>query len=149
MEATVSTVILLAVTITVAVSVAYWMGGINATYTQYEQLEINTITCNIVRGLTRYYWEIEIKCKNAGPRTITIDTLFLNDMPINSRELIPPIGGISSNLPINGKTISSGETITISIFIDGTFENLSSGTTILVELHSSMGMEYTKQVNLV
>ena len=149
MEATVSTIILLAVTITVAVGVAYWMGGINAIYTQYEQLEINTITCNIVRGITRNYWEIEIKCKNAGPRTITIDALYLNNMPVNSRELIPPIGGISSNLPINGKTISSGETAIISIYIDGTFGNLSSGTTILVKIHSSTGMEYTKQIELV
>jgi hypothetical protein len=149
MEATVSTIILLAVTITVAVSVAYWMSGINAIYTQYEQLEINTITCNMVRGITRNYWEIEVKCKNAGPRTITIDALFLNNIQINSRELIPPIGGISSNLPINGKTISSGETTIIFIYIDGTFGNLSSGTTILVKLHSSIGMEYTKQINLV
>ena len=149
MEATVSTIVLLAVTITVAVGIAYWMGGINAIYTQYEQLEISTITCNIVRGVTRNYWEIEIKCKNAGPRTITIDALFLNNAPINSREIIPPIGGISSNLPINGKTISSGETTVISIFIDSTFGNLSSGTTILVKLHSSTGMEYTKQINLV
>jgi hypothetical protein len=149
MEATVSTIILLAVTITVAVSVAYWMGGINAIYAQYEQLEINTITCNLVHGVTRNYWGIEMKCKNAGPKTITIDTLFLNNMPVNSRELIPPIGGISSNLPINGKTISSGETTIISIFIDGTFGNLSSGTTVLVKLHSALGMEYTKQVNLV
>lgn len=149
MEATVSTIVLLAVTITVAVGVAYWMGGINATYTQYEQLEINTITCNIVRGITRNYWEIEIKCKNAGPRTTTIDALFLNNVPVSSRELIPPIGGISSNLPINGKTISSGETAIISIYIDSTFGNLSSGTTILVKLHSSKGMEYTKQIDLV
>ena len=149
MEATVSTIILLAVTITVAVGVAYWMGGINAIYTQYEQLEINTITCNIVRGVTRNYWEIEIKCKNAGPRTTTIDALFLNSGPINSRELIPPIGGISNNLPLNGKTISSGETAIIYIYIDSTYGNLSSGTTVLVKLHSSTGMEYSKQVNLV
>ena len=116
MEATVSTIVLLAVTITVAVGVAYWMGGINAIYTQYEQLEIHTITCNIVRGITRSYWEIEIKCKNSGPRTITVDALFLNNIPTNSRELIPPVGGISSNLPINGQTILSGETKSIFIF---------------------------------
>jgi len=149
MEATVSTIILLAVTITVAVGVAYWMGGINAIYTQYEQLEINTITCNIVRGVTRNYWEIEVKCKNAGPRTITIDALFLNNLPVNSRELIPPIGGISSSLPITGKSILSGETAIISLYIDSKFSNLSSGTTILVKLHSSTGMEYIKQVDLV
>jgi hypothetical protein len=149
MEATVSTIVLLAVTITVAVGVAYWMGGINAIYAQYEQLEIHTITCNIVRGITRSYWEIEIKCKNSGPRTITVDALFLNNIPANSRELIPPVGGISSNLPINGQTILSGETKSIFIFIDGTFGNLSSGTTIQVRLHSSTGMEYTKQIELV
>jgi hypothetical protein len=149
MEATVSTIVLLAVTITVAVGVAYWMGGINAIYTQYEQLEINTITCNIVRGVTRNYWEIEVKCKNAGPRTITIDALFLNNLPVNSRELIPPIGGISSSLPITGKSILSGETAIISLYIDSKFSNLSSGTTILVKLHSSTGMEYIKQVDLV
>jgi hypothetical protein len=149
MEATVSTIVLLAVTITVAVGVAYWMGGINAIYTQYEQLEINTITCNIVRGVTRNYWVIEVKCKNAGPRTTTIDALYLNNLPVNSRELIPPIGGISSSLPITGKTILSGETAIIYLYIDSKFGNLSSGTTILVKLHSSTGMEYTKQVDLV
>lgn len=149
MEATVSTIVLLAVTITVAVGVAYWMGGINAIYTQYEQLELNTITCNIVRGFTRNYWEIEVKCKNAGPRTTTIDALYLNNLPVNSRELIPPIGGISSSLPITGKTILSGETAIIYLYIDSKFGNLSSGTTILVKLHSSTGMDYTKQVDLV
>ena len=149
METVVSTTLLVAVTITVAVGVAYWMGGISAIYSQYEQIEINSIKCIIVRGITRSYWEIEINCKNAGPKTITLDKVFLNNIPIDSRALIPPSGGISSTLPINGITISSGETTIIYIFIDGTFGTLSSGTTIQVKLHSLTGMEYTRQINLV
>jgi len=48
----IATVIIVAVTITVAIAISFWMGGIAGLYTRFEKLEITyaTVTYEILRS---------------------------------------------------------------------------------------------------
>ena len=85
----IATVILVAVTIVVAVAIAYWMGGIAGLYTRYEQLEITY--ANPVRATDLVYggtqtdgWNITLKVKNTGSASATIDDILLNGVSITN-----------------------------------------------------------------
>ena len=78
----IATVILVAVAITVAVGVSYWMGGISSQYTQFEKVEIQTGYG--VYNTTGTYWNITMVIKNSGSADATINTVFLNDVPCST-----------------------------------------------------------------
>ena len=77
----IATVILVAVAITVAVGVSYWMGGISAQYTQFEKVEISTGYSVVIAGPPSG-WHILMSLKNSGSATATITHVFVNDVPI-------------------------------------------------------------------
>ena len=149
MESSISTIVLLAVTITVAVSVAYWMGGINAIYAQFEKVEVSSISCNMIRGLTRNYWEIEISCKNSGPKSTTLDSIYVNNLKIDTIGLVPPIGSICTTLTIDNRILNSGESVRFSILVDGAYANISSGTSVNIRIRAASGMDYNMIVVLI
>lgn len=149
MEPGVSTTILLAVAISVSVGVAYWMGGVTTTYTNFEKVEVNGVSCEILTGPSGKYWKIELKMKNSGPKTAEINSVFLNSFPVTIISGVPPDGGVSSDISINGLRIRSGESVNLQICIDFDYGSLSSGTSIHLLLHSVAGMDYSKIVVLV
>ena len=65
----IATVILVAVAITVSVSVAYWMGGISSLYTRLEKIEIQSIVAT--KGVAGNY-TITLAAKNTGSADATI-----------------------------------------------------------------------------
>jgi len=68
----IATVILVAVAITVSISVAYWMGGISSLYTRLEKIEIHSITAE--KGVAGNY-TITLTAKNTGSADATIDSV--------------------------------------------------------------------------
>ncbi len=145
----IATVILVAVAITVAVGVSYWMGGISAQYTQFEKIEIQTgySTYNASAG-----WKLDLSLKNSGSATSTITHLFINDKPVTLTA-----GGASgfagtnssvTDLTTTGLSLSAGASGAVQIWIDIGYESLSSGTTVNVKLHSAGGMDYIKLIRL-
>jgi len=153
----IATVILVAVAITVAVGVSYWMGGISSQYTQFEKVEIQTGYSEAVTN----GWKITMSLKNSGTADATIDQLFINDKPINATGYI----GVGAAMPANaagdlvttsiastGVSMAAGSTSTIYVYIynDGTngYASLSSGTTVNVKVHSAGGMDYIKLLEL-
>lgn len=77
----IASVILVAVAITVAVAVAYWMGGISGQYTKFEKIELTTAYSTRVAGSG---WLITIDLRNTGTTSSTLNTVFINDKPLNS-----------------------------------------------------------------
>lgn len=153
----IATVILVAVALTVAVSVAFWMGGIAGQYTKFEQVEINTAYSVMHTGEG---WKIHVYCKNTGTETATITTVYVNEVPMNSTGYgasdFPPDGNgdrVVTSVNSTGTTISSGEETTVYVWIynDGTvgYSEFSSGTTCTVILHSANAADYIKLVELV
>ncbi len=154
----IATVILVAVAITVAVGVSYWMGGISSQYTQFEKVEIQT-------GYATYdsnnaAWTITMVVKNTGSADATINLPFLNDIPCEDTEYgLTGIGDLTAgywgvSFDTDGVTLQPGEDTPVYIYIDNPCDNveglanLSAGTTVNVKLHSAGGMDYIKLIKL-
>jgi len=135
----VATVILVAVTIVVAVAVAYWMGGIAGLYTRYEKLEISSIYAEAKGG----GWNITVTVKNTGSADATIDNVLLNGKPYSSYTNV----NLDPDLGTTGISLKVGEEAKITISVPQG-EPFTSGVSVEVRLHSAGGQEYPKTVTL-
>jgi len=143
----IATVILVAVAITVAVGVSYWMGGISSQYTQFEKVEIATGYAQSITG----GWNITISVKNSGSAAATITDVFVNDVPIDAYDskALPAAGTSTTDVPATGLPLTTGQEATIYVVIaSGGTSTLSSGTTVNIKLHSAGGMDYIKLIRL-
>ena len=147
----IATVILVAVAITVAVAVAYWMGGIAGQYTKFEKVEIQSAVCKW--DLTLDQWNITIKLKNTGTRTASLIGIFISDVEVDAYTGSPVDGQATTDMGVT-KTIASGDSATIHIYIDGPlgtdgWESVTTGTTVNIKIHSAGGMDYYELIELV
>jgi len=149
----IATVILVAVAITVAVGVSYWMGGISAQYTTFEKIEVQTGYAEWVAddGAGNAGWNITLELKNTGSAPSTITHVFVNDRPI----ALPAAYGdvfivttCTTSVETAGLLLEAGQSKDLCILIDDAYENLSSGTTVNIKLHSAGGMDYIKLIRL-
>ena len=142
----IATVILVAVAITVAVGVSYWMSGISSQYTQFEKVEIQTGYATVVTG----GWNITLTIKNSGSADSTITHVFVNDVPVTSLTASAVVAGqTGADIGTAGLSLTAGEAGTVLVYISSTYGTLSSGTTVNVKLHSAGGMDYIKLIRLV
>jgi flagellin-like protein len=141
----VATVILVAVTIVVAVAVAYWMGGIAGLYTRYEKLEISSI---YAEALTGGGWTITVHVKNTGSADATIDNVLINGKPYTS---------LSTEVAVDPDVATSGSELSLKVGAEddivititpGSDSTFKSGVSVEVRLHSAGGQEYPKTVTL-
>ncbi len=158
----IATVILVAVAITVSVGVSYWMGGISSQYTQFEKIEIQSAVCSW--DDTQFEWEIVAKLKNSGTAPATLNSIFINDVEVDTYNVATAGEGEATTSMTNTESIESGATATITIYIDGTgdaleadpvvagtdyWKSVTSGTTVNIKIHSAGGMDYIKLIELV
>ena len=144
----IATVILVAVAITVAVGVSYWMSGISSQYTQFEKVEIQTGYATTIPGSG---WNITMSIKNSGSGASTITHVFVNDVPIGTYDskALPAAGTTTTDLYATGLTLEAGEAGDVYVVIaSGGTSKLSSGTTVNIKLHSAGGMDYIKLIRL-
>ena len=151
----IATVILVAVAITVAVGVSYWMGGISSQYTQFEKVEIQTGYATYNSSTTA--WTVTMVVKNSGSADATINLAFLNDVPCataNYGATSAPANSWGISFNSTGVTLKPGQSTTIYIYIDNPpsavteLAQLSAGTTVNVKVHSAGGMDYIKLIKL-
>ncbi|MEM2960684.1 MAG: archaellin/type IV pilin N-terminal domain-containing protein [Candidatus Bathyarchaeia archaeon] len=149
----VATVILVAVTIVVAVAVAYWMGGITSLYTRFEKLEITSAYAEYDDNMTHVTgwsssdgWNITITLKNTGSADATIDNVFINGKPLTeySGSVSTSTGNASTTVNV---PITVGDSQTINLYIKKG-EPFTAGVSLEVRLHSAAGQEYPKTVTL-
>jgi len=166
----IATVILVAVALTVAVAVSYWMSGIAGQYTAFEKVEIQSAYAKIQTTPTPGGWIITLELKNSGSATANLMTVFVNEKPVDEYAATDGtmdfgagtlgdhyVGALETgvNFPTTGLAIESGKLADVDddtdpdpvkIYIgSGLF---SSGTTINIKLHSAGGMDYIKLVRL-
>ena len=161
----IATVILVAVAITVAVGVSYWMSGIAGQYTSFEKVEIQSgyatiIPTEAVPLTNEGSWIIHLELKNTGSATSTLIRVFVNDVPIDPANYEWDVtttdlaGSIATNMPKDDPTtptggtlpIESGQPAKVEVYIDKLL--FSSGTTLNIKIHSAGGMDYIKLVKL-
>lgn len=149
----IATVVLVAVTIVVAVAVAYWMGGIAGLYTRFEQLKVQSYNAPQVTFTDPPYpwngdgWNVTIVVKNTGTADATIDQVLINGKAGDAYNQVNVTQGNGLSVPI-GKSV----TVFIGILKDGELppneEGFTPGTSIEVKLRSAAGMDYTQLLTL-
>ena len=144
----IATVILVAIAITVSVAVAYWMGGIAGSFTQFEKVEIQSGVCKWDE--TNSEWNVEIKMKNTGTATATLIGVFVNEIEVDGYSYSAPCPNNQTETDMTtSMTIESGATATIKVYIDVGWESVTPGTTVNIKIHSAGGMDYVKLITLV
>ena len=156
----IAVVVLVSVTIVVAVSVAYWMGSIAGTYTQFEKVEIVSAYSSRVDDWTgdpdvpaswgvEGGWNVTLVVKNSGSADATIDDVFVNGIPYGQFVNVTiRYGGDPYGF---GGAVGAGATGTVEILVRaGTDQDItfSSGSTLNIKLHTAAGKDYPKLIEL-
>ncbi|MBD3206280.1 hypothetical protein GF319_08045 [Candidatus Bathyarchaeota archaeon] len=161
----IATVVLVAVAITIAVAVSYWMSGISSQYTQFEKIEVTSAHCKYYDDLETdwngtYFtgsesgWVITIDFRNTGTTQATIINAFINSMKIEDYDSDAITAWTSKDGEIiqfsTGDKVSCnpGSNDTIYLVIEEVPVDFTSGTTIEASLHSGAGNTYMKMITL-
>ena len=126
------------VTVVVAITMAYWMGGLASSLTKREQVEIPIVSAT---KLGDGGWTIMAQLKNTGGANATIDGLFINGKASYDLgpEAVTVAPGLSFSVPAG-----SGKTATITVK-NGT-RGFCMGATVDLAFRSSAGRSYMKAV---
>ena len=140
----IATVILVAVAITIAVAVSYWMGGISGQYTKFEKVEIQSSVCTVDANGN---WTVTMKLQNAGTNTATMVSIFINDVEIDNYNKSATAGEWNSDMT-ESFSLTSGQSATIYVYISSYHppQSLSAGTAVNIKIHSARGMDYIKML---
>ena len=147
----IETVILVSVVIAVSIATVFWSTGVANRYFQMDKVEIVHVSCDYSSDT----WMISVSLKNIGGADVRIEKCFINELEVDAYgEDVPEQGKSSTDLPKDGLLLSSGESASVMIYIDGPgssmgYGHLSSGTSINVRLITSSGMVLSRVVELV
>ena len=136
-------VLLLAVvTVGVALSVSFWMGGIASLFSKHEQVEVSNAYASRLEGGG---WIIVLKVRNTGSLDATIDSILVNGKELSAFE--PGAVTITPNLPI---AIQAGfAAVDIEVAAKAGTPGFMNGATVDLELRSSSGRRYVRTVMLL
>lgn len=147
----ITTVIIVAVGITIAIAVALWMSGLIGRFTTYEEIKISTPYAEYDTGSDSFI--IYISFKNTGSVATSIDDIRINGLSTSSSSWSSSSGGgftytwtdgsQGDKLPIDAKV---GDTVDLTIsFPNGiTYPGgqLTHSISLDIKLISSGGKEY-------
>ncbi|MEM2246838.1 MAG: DUF4352 domain-containing protein [Thermoproteota archaeon] len=143
----ITTVIIVAVGITIAIAVALWMTGLVGAFMGYEKVEIRSAYADPQQGGG---WIIRITYINTGSTPAKIDNVFINNIPFDGWQgiqLTPPISPPNQywDAPVGTQQQAS---ITINAGAQSGSQTLNAGVTVTIKLHSTGGKEYFTSVVL-
>ena len=157
----ITTVILVAVGIALAVAIGLWMSGLVSTFTRFEKLEItDAYAISTTTG-----WTVKIVAKNTGSADATVSAVMINGIPASSGAWVSGSSYISridynstspvsqtTTWPSNGVSIPVGSIVTFTITLTSGNKigssTLTSGITLNIVLHSAAGKDYPASVTL-
>ena len=150
MSIVISTIIIVAISITMAIAVSFWAMGISNSFTRFEKLEIISMyvydTAIIYQGRPSY--RVAMQLKNTGTNTLTINNVFLDGKPYNSPSSRTPGGQLAYQQSLVGIIMQTGQVITtgnVYLPVGGMW---NSGDYVALELETSAGRHYPYTVVL-
>ena len=152
MSIVISTIIIVAITITMAIAVSFWAMGISNAFTRFEKLEITSIYVSDIpvnyQGRQNYL--VYFQLKNTGTNTLTINNVFLDGKPWNAQ--VPPSrvqgGQIAYQQSLISMILQSGQTITTGRLYLPVSGMWNSGDYVAIEIETSAGRHYPYTVVL-
>ena len=150
MSIVISTIIIVAISITMAIAVSFWAMGISNAFTRFEKLEIISMyvydTAVIYQGRPSY--RVAMQLKNTGTNTLTINNVFLDGKPYNAPSSRTPGGQLAYQQSLVGQVMQTGQVITtgnVYLPVGGMW---NSGDYVALELETSAGRHYPYTVVL-
>ncbi len=146
----ITTVIIVAVGITLAIAVMLWVTGLAGSFMSYERIEVTSLYAT---PRTEGGWLLTMRLKNVGQTPTKIDNVFINDVPYDlwNPPITVDIEGEALS-PDNPVPVNVGDELDVTITIEqGTsYQNqkLISGGSVQVKIHTSTGREYYKSTQL-
>lgn len=136
--------IIVSLAIALSIFIAIWFRGLIEDYTKFEEIRVSSSTISLVEN----YWIIELQVMNVGSRLAVIDTIFINDMPVEKygdsiKELT--INGSSFNYE-TGYPLDIGQKVIIRLKLIR--ETFNSGATIQIRIRTKRGHEYFRDIKL-
>jgi len=158
----IATVILVAVTIVVAVAVAYWMGSIAGLYTRFEKVEITNAYATYSDQVFDGGWTVTVNLRNTGTADATITGLLINGKPYGDYnptadanvKITEGLSGTtkvitsSSDFNTKGLPIVSGQDGKLVFEIKKGVGPFNAGVSIEIKLHTAGGNDYPKMITL-
>ncbi|MEZ0345676.1 MAG: DUF4352 domain-containing protein, partial [Infirmifilum sp.] len=152
-----------AVTIAVAIAVAFWMTGIVGLFTGFEQLQI--VSAIPQWDSANNQWNINVTVKNSGTSAASPDILYINNVPVagtagTCNDVNVYFNSTTNRWQQGAQTIPAGSTITIKITLpNAQVQNLPAricggaisvdhGVSLEIKLHTASGKDYPKLVVL-
>ncbi len=159
MSIVISTIIIAAIAITMAIAVSFWAMGVSNSFTKFEKLEIVSMyvsdtTVQYTRTsppptMSLSCYRVYMQLKNTGTNTLTINNIFLDGKPYNAQYATNRVpGGQLAYQTLVGVVLQSGQsTTTASIWLPvGGMWN--SGDYVTIEIETSAGRHYPYTVVL-
>jgi len=146
----ITTVIIVAVGITLAIAVMLWVTGLAGSFMSYERIEVTSLYAT---PRTEGGWLLTMRLKNVGQTPTKIDNVFINDVPYDlwNPQIMVKIEEEALS-PDNPVPVNVGDELDVTITIEqGTsYQNqkLISGGSVQVKIHTSTGREYYKSTQL-
>ncbi len=145
MSIVISTIIIVAISITMAIAVSFWAMGIGNSFTRFEKLEFVSAYASdsTVTFGGRPCYQLFLQLKNTGTNTATMLNIFLDGKPYNAA--MPPSrvpGGILAyQTGIIAVSLQTGQSLGGSIYLPvGGLWN--SGDYVALEIETSAGRHY-------
>jgi hypothetical protein len=145
MSIVISTIIIVAISITMAIAVSFWAMGIGNAFTRFEKLEFisayaadSTVTFN-----GRPCYRIFLQLKNTGTNTATMLNIFLDGKPYNAAMPTSRVPGgiLAYQTGIIAVSLQTGQSLGGSIYLPvGGLWN--SGDYVALEIETSAGRHY-------
>lgn len=149
----VATVILFGVVGILGFTATYWLREAVSHYTKFERLQIQSATCTKHSENGGAYWVIELQLKNPGTVTVTFRSLALNSVEVQFYGVDGNVEYGASTSMSSDETLDVGESKTYRIYVDDHYPSpeapYTSGTTIVLRLHSAGGLDYFRSIELV
>ena len=151
MSIVISTIIIVAISITMAIAVSFWAMGIGNSFTRFEKLEFISVYAadTQVNYLGRPCYQIFLQLKNTGTNTATMNNIFLDGKPYNAAMPTSRVPGgiLAYQSGIIAVSLQTGQSLGGSIYLPvGGMWN--SGDYVALEIQTSAGRDYPYTVVL-
>jgi len=152
MSIVISTIIIVAISITMAIAVSFWAMGISNSFTRFEKLEIISIYVSDIpqnfQGRQNYV--VYFQLKNTGTNTLTINNVFLDGKPWNAAYPTSrvPGGQLAYQQSLISIILQTGQTITTGRLYLPVSGMWNSGDYVAIEIETSAGRHYPYTVVL-
>jgi hypothetical protein len=157
MSIVISTIIIVAISITMAIAVSFWAMGIGNSFTKFEKLEFISVYAadtqvNYLGGvpyLSRPCYRIFVTLKNTGTNTATINNIFLDGKPYTATYPATRVPGtiLAYQTGIIAVSLQTGQSLPGSVYLPvGGMWN--SGDYVALEIETSAGRHYPYTVVL-